>query len=106
MNFSIEQQNIFSSNCDIRINAVAGSGKTTTMIEYAKTRNANAKILYIVFNRSVKIEAEAKFRNAGVNNVEIQTGHSLAYNRIMINSNYKLKMGEGYKAQNLFVESG
>ncbi len=101
MNFSIEQQNIFSSNCDIRINAVAGSGKTTTLIEYAKTRNANAKILYIVFNRSVKIEAEAKFRNAGVNNVEIQTGHSLAYNRIMSNSNYKLKMGEGYKAQNL-----
>jgi F-box protein 18 (helicase) len=69
MQLTAEQQNILNTNENIVINAVAGSGKTTTLIEYAKTRNNNSKILYLGFNRSVKLEAEQKFAVAGVANV-------------------------------------
>ena len=53
-----EQEAILQSTGDIRINAVAGSGKTTTIIEYARTRPAGSRIMYLAFNRSVKMEAE------------------------------------------------
>ena len=36
MQLTQEQINIIQSIGDIKINAVAGSGKTTTLIEYAK----------------------------------------------------------------------
>ena len=61
MDLTPEQQTIISSSGNIKINAVAGSGKTTTIIEYAKARSKNAKILYLAFNRSVKTEAVKKF---------------------------------------------
>ena len=38
MELTFEQYDIINSMGNIKINAVAGSGKTTTMIEYAKTR--------------------------------------------------------------------
>jgi hypothetical protein len=52
-----EQTAIVSSAGNIKINAVAGSGKTTTLIEYARVRPGE-KILYLAFNRAVKLEAE------------------------------------------------
>ena len=65
MNLTSEQQSIISSTGDIKINAVAGSGKTTTLIEYARTRPLRSKILYLAFNRSVKLEAVRKFSDVG-----------------------------------------
>jgi superfamily I DNA/RNA helicase len=62
---------------------VAGSGKTTTLLEYAKTRKSNSKILYLAFNRSVKNEAKKKFRAYGIKNIDITTAHSLAYQHIV-----------------------
>ncbi|MEP6512827.1 MAG: hypothetical protein ABJA79_03090 [Parafilimonas sp.] len=47
MQLTAEQLNILSTNENVVINAVAGSGKTTTLIEYAKTRNAKDIILSI-----------------------------------------------------------
>ena len=52
-----EQKAIINSTGDIRINAVAGSGKTTTIIEYAATRPPGSRILYLAFNKSVRLEA-------------------------------------------------
>ena len=52
MQLTQEQINIINSTGDIKINAVAGSGKTTTLVEYAKARR-NSKILYIAFNKTV-----------------------------------------------------
>ena len=57
MEFTKEQNDIINLTGNIKINAVAGSGKTTTIIEYAKTRPKNSKILYLAFNKSVKLEA-------------------------------------------------
>ncbi len=91
MQLTTEQQKIINTNCNIKINAIAGSGKTTTIIEYAKTRPVHSKILYVAFNKSVKQEAELKFAEKGVKNVTIETAHSLAFKHVMYGSNYKIK---------------
>ncbi|MGC4100965.1 UvrD-helicase domain-containing protein [Ferruginibacter sp.] len=100
MKLTAEQEAIISSEGDIKINAVAGSGKTTTIIEYAKTRPKNSRILYLAFNRSVKLEAIKKFEQKGLNNVVVETAHSLAYKRIVSKYNYKVN-SLGYKTHEL-----
>ena len=79
MNLTDEQQHIINSSGNIKINAVAGSGKTTTILEYIKTRAKSSKILYLAYNKSVKEEAKAKLIKHGINNVDVHTAHSLAY---------------------------
>jgi len=96
MNLTKEQSEIIQSTGNIRINAVAGSGKTTTLIEYARSRPAISKILYLAFNRSVKLEATKKFADTGLVNVVVETAHSLAFKFIVQFSNYKVK-SLGYK---------
>ena len=83
MKLTNEQQAILATNGNIRINAVAGSGKTTTLVAYAKSRPSNMRILYLAFNKSVKDEAIRKFAEAGVSNVSVETAHSLAYRGIV-----------------------
>ena len=83
MELTKEQIEIINSSGNIKINAVAGSGKTTTIIEYAKARPESAKILYLAFNKSVKIEAEKKFAEKGLLNVKVETAHSLAYKKVV-----------------------
>jgi F-box protein, helicase, 18 len=100
MQLTEEQHAIINSKGDIRINAVAGSGKTTTVIEYARTRPEGSKILYLAFNKSVKLEAEHKFRQKGLNNVRIETAHSLAYKHIIFQHKYKVK-SNSYKSHEL-----
>ncbi|TKK65567.1 ATP-dependent helicase [Ilyomonas limi] len=96
MELTPEQQAIINAAGDIKINAVAGSGKTTTIIEYAKTRPANSRILYLAFNKSVKLEAAKRFADEGLHNVKVETAHSLAYKHIVHYNNYKIKP-QGYK---------
>jgi superfamily I DNA/RNA helicase len=96
MQLTDEQQAIIQTNENIVINAVAGSGKTTTLIEYAKTRPSNKRILYLAFNRSVKTEAEQKFTAAGLKNVKVETAHSLAFDAIVKMSSCTLN--QGYKS--------
>jgi F-box protein 18 (helicase) len=91
-----QQKTIINSSDNLRINAVAGSGKTTTIIEYAASRPAHARILYLAFNKSVKLEATRKFTEYGLNNVKVETAHSLAYKQIVFKHNYKVK-SQGYK---------
>jgi len=92
-----EQHDIINSTGNIKINAVAGSGKTTTIIEYANARPKGSKILYLAFNRSVKLEAKKKFESKCLNNVQVETAHSLAYKSIVPRSNYKVRP-QGYKS--------
>ena len=92
MQLTDEQLKIIESKGNIKINAIAGSGKTTSLIEYAKARK-NARILYLAFNKSVKLEAITKFCDAGLNNIAVETAHSLAYSYIVKNSTYKLTAG-------------
>lgn len=95
-----EQSAIISSEGNLAINAVAGSGKTTTIIEYAAARPSTARILYLAFNKSVKQEAIRKFTARGLTNVKIETAHSLAYRHIVAGSQYKVKQGS-YKTHEI-----
>ncbi len=100
MELTEEQIDIINSSGNIKINAVAGSGKTTTIIEYAKSRPKNSKILYLAFNKSVKIDAIKKFADKGLSNVKIETAHSLAYRHIVFTNDYKV-ISQDYKIQEI-----
>ena len=100
MKLTKEQLDIIHSTGNIKINAVAGSGKTTTVIEYAKARPANSRILYLAFNKSVKLEAVKKFAEQGLHNVKVETAHSLAYKYIVFHNNYKVRP-QGYKTNEI-----
>lgn len=95
-----EQEAIIAATGNLRINAVAGSGKTTTLIEYARSRPPHHRILYLAFNRSVKLEAQRKFAGAGLTNVKVETAHSLAYRYTVHKHGYTVK-GDGYKIYDL-----
>lgn len=100
MQLTSEQHEIIKEKGDRRINAVAGSGKTTTIIEFARSLPASARILYLAFNRSVKLEATVKFSNQGLRNVSVETAHSLAFRYVMPKHNYQLK-NHGYKTHEI-----
>jgi len=93
MRLTGEQFAVIETKGDLVINAVAGSGKTTTLIEYAKTRPSDKKILYLAFNKTVKTEAVQKFEAAGLKNVKAETAHSLAFDHIIKFSQYKIVQG-------------
>lgn len=76
---SYEQKAVIESEENIVVvNAVAGSGKTTTL-EGVISRWNGKKILYIVYNKKMKEEAEQRFKY--YQNVKIVTGHSMAYEK-------------------------
>jgi hypothetical protein len=64
----------FKTGQSLRITAAAGSGKTSTL-EYLAANSLDRKILYIAFNKTVQVEAEARFPR----NVTAKTAHSLAH---------------------------
>lgn len=70
----------------LAVDAFAGTGKTTTLVEYSKCR-PDKKILYIAFNKSVASEACTRFPE----NVQCRTTHSLAYTRV--GKRYQEKLG-------------
>lgn len=96
MELTEEQKRIVKSTGSIKINAVAGSGKTTTILEYARARPANSRILYLAFNRSVKLEAIRRFAECGLGSVKAETAHSLAYKNVVFRNGYKVRP-QGYK---------
>jgi superfamily I DNA/RNA helicase len=70
-----EQEAILNSDGRvIRINARAGTGKTTTLVMLAE-KNHGKRALYLVFNRKAREAARKKFPA----NVQVHTVHSLAY---------------------------
>ena len=85
-----EQQEVV--NIDFKdillVNAYAGTGKTSTLIEFCKKRK-DKKILYLAYNNSMIKEAEKKFKM--LPNVSIKTIHSLAYN--VFGSSNKERLG-------------
>ena len=58
----------------LKVMAFAGTGKTTTLVEYTKKR-PHLNFLYVAFNKSVQMEAAAKFPS----NVTARTSHALAF---------------------------
>ncbi len=75
-----EQESIVNSSLEsFKINAVAGSGKTTTLLLYAQ-KNPHLKILYLAYNKSLQVAILEKLKTFKLNNLSTSTIHSLAYN--------------------------
>lgn len=82
-----EQKEIVNCNVPfLAIKAFAGTGKTTTLVEFAKKR-PDKKFVYLAFNTSVVSHAKGIFPK----NVEVVTAHSLAYRYIGRKYSHKLK---------------
>jgi len=80
MNPSDEQQKIIDeigSGHSVIVNAVAGSGKTTTLLMTA-IKFPHKKILQITYNKQLKIEVKNKTKNMNIKNIDVQTYNSLA----------------------------
>ncbi|WP_095294996.1 UvrD-helicase domain-containing protein [Helicobacter sp. 13S00482-2] len=78
---TLEQKKIVANQDKILlVNAYAGTGKTSTLVEYCKARK-NKNILYLAYNSSMAKEAVKKFEGL---NVKCLTIHSLAYQNIGI----------------------
>lgn len=73
------QQGIFDfiqhGNGNAVINALAGSGKTSTIVNAVKLIPSTCNALFIAFNKEIVKELEKKL--AGVKNVQVKTLHSL-----------------------------
>jgi F-box protein 18 (helicase) len=70
-----EQRGIVKSNAPyLVVEAFAGASKTFTLVQYALARPYE-KMLYVAFNKSIQMEAQAKFPP----NVQCKTTHALAF---------------------------
>lgn len=81
MEFSKEQNDIFDyaqhGILNIMVHAVAGAGKTTTLVECANRIKSDKKIMMLAHNRSTRDTLIEK--TEGKNNIKVYTLHSLAY---------------------------
>jgi len=100
MKLTSEQEAILATKQDVKINAVAGSGKTSTIVAYAKQCDPSKKLLYLAFNKSVRIEATQKFTEENLSNVMVETAHSLAYKNVVRKHGYALQ-ANGYKSHEI-----
>lgn len=109
MNFkpSEYQKNIFEfvtkGTGNAVINAKAGSGKTTTLVEAMKLIPQKEKVLFVAFNKS--IEEELSLRLIDYKNVEVKTYHGLGFSMLRNSSKkYKNIRINEYK-YNLFINN-
>ena len=78
MKLTEEQLNIINSESSLMlVNAKAGTGKTTTLIEMTK-KHPFKTFLYLAFNKEIKNSSKKKF----FGNTDIYTIHGLAYKNI------------------------
>ena len=77
---------VYNDEKVIKINAYAGAGKTSTLVEIVKEirkTEPNVKILYLVFNKSMVEDSKLKFDSLDLN-VECYTTHSFALRRFSL----------------------
>jgi F-box protein, helicase, 18 len=85
----------------IKINAFAGTGKTSTL-QLIANEYKTKKILYLAFNSSIKNEAMGRFGN----NTSVKTTHGLAFGGIKKNTNIDLSNIVNYRAIDISKEFG
>ena len=74
---SLEQKKIIDliDTQNIKVDAVAGSGKTTTNLLLAK-QYQNKEILVLTYNKDLKLDARNKCIRYNINNLEAHSFHS------------------------------
>jgi len=72
----------FNTNDVVAIKSVAGSGKTTTLLNLTKIHN-NKRVLYIAFNKSLITEMKDKIKHQNIKNMFPFTFDALLYKLYM-----------------------
>jgi hypothetical protein len=77
--FSSEQQRIIENigNKNVIVDAVAGSGKTTTSLGIAK-QYPDKKILLLTYSKRLKLDTKEKIKKIKIKNIEAHSFHSFA----------------------------
>lgn len=92
-----EQKAIIDSPAEsLVVNAFAGTGKTTTLVEFAKAR-PDKRMLYLAFNKSVAEETRGRFPA----NVDAKTSHALAFAGYGVKYKDKLGSPRAFHARNV-----
>jgi F-box protein, helicase, 18 len=102
MNITKQQRDILKAVQQykhIKINAFAGTGKTTTL-KLIANEYKNKKILYLAFNSAIKNEASEIFPN----NTSIKTTHGLAFAAIKKHTDIDLSSLINYRAIDISKE--
>lgn len=90
------QQDIFDfiqhGNGNAVIEALAGSGKSTTIVNGVKLIPSTCNALFIAFNKEIVKELEKKLE--GIKNVQVKTLHSLGYLMIRRNLGTNIEIDE------------
>lgn len=90
MNFTTEQQRIFSFVRDSTengiIDAVAGAGKTTTIMECARYLPTTGSALFCAFNKSIQKEINERLSEKGLSKVTVKTIHALGWQLLTSNN--------------------
>ncbi len=79
INLSEEQQNFVDhalKGQNILVNACIGSGKTTAIQLLCNKLPKSKRILYLTYNRLLKLDAQAKIKNS---NAKVQKYHGIAW---------------------------
>ena len=101
MQLTPEQQKAVATEGNQKIEAVAGSGKTSTLIAYTQARR-NKRFLYLAFNRAVREHAEKKFAELGLSHVTVMTAHSLAFKAVTGQAKFRnIQLSTGVKITEL-----
>jgi len=82
----------FEDNDILKANAYAGTGKTTTAIQFIENYEItdSTKVLYLNFNKSVKEDVDRKMPDKLKKSVDVRTAHSLAWKYLKLGNNLNI----------------
>lgn len=89
---------IKQGNGNAVIDAVAGSGKSTTIVNALQLIPSDKRVLFLAFNRDIVKELKAKIERLNLPNVEVSTLHSLGC-RAMLRSFHSTVAEDKYTAE-------
>lgn len=89
MKLTEEQQSIIEHLDNMKIKAMAGTGKSTTLLQHAASYPKYKK-LCIFFNKSMADDMSRRARSLRIPNLDVRTSHSLAFKEMRILNNYEL----------------
>lgn len=84
-----EQQGIIEYLGDMKIKAMAGTGKSSTLLQHAAAYPKHRK-LCLFFNKSMADDMSKRARSMRIHNLDIRTSHSLAFKEMRILGQYEL----------------
>ena len=88
---SQEQEYVATAEESCKVQAFAGTGKSTSLIGYAQA-HPKETILYLCFNRDNRLQFDSRVKALGLKNTTVNTAHSLAKRFVYGPSNSELTL--------------